>query len=134
MSMLKTKIFSPSLIWIVTSVFMFFIGLILAAMSSLMGDSQLGRFLWITGFLSMLVYVFYSAVLWFRFKKGSAFNNLVTAYIILSLLFTITGLVGAFLTYPDGLKVFLIGLGMMGGYWLIKIFHLVIFTKDSDFE
>lgn len=133
MLMLKSKTFSFSLIWIISSVILFFAGLVIAASSGAIGTKDLGTYMWMFAMLSMLAHVFYSAILWFKFKKGNALNNLVTAYIILAFLFTIGGLVGAVLTYPDGLTTFLVGLGMFGVYWLLKLV-IVIFSKESSFE
>lgn len=131
--MRNSKSLSYSLVWIVASVILFFTGLVVAVTSKMTGVGDLGTFIWVAAALSMLVYVFYSAFLWFKLKKGSAFNNLVTAYIILAFLFVLGGLVGAVLTYPDGLNVFFGGLGMLAFFWIVKLFTF-IFSKESDFQ
>ena len=131
--MLKSKNISFSLVWIVATVILFFTGLVLAVTSTWTGTKNLGTIIWVSSLVSMLAYLFYSAFLWFKFKKGNAWNNFVTAYIILAFLITLGGLVGAFLTYPQGMKTFLIGLGMFGGYWLFKLVGFM-FSKESDFE
>lgn len=133
MSTLKSKTYSITLFWAIFSVILLFAGLVLAASSGSSGTNNLGSIMVMISILSMLVYVFYSVILWFKFKKGNMLNNLVTAYIILSFLFIIGGLVGAFFTYPDGLTAFLVGLGMMGGFWIIKFFTL-IFSKENKLE
>lgn len=133
MSTLKSKTYSVTLFWAISSVILLFAGLVLAASSGSSGTNNLGSTMVMISILSMLVYVFYSVILWFKFKKGNMLNNLVTAYVILSFLFIIGGLVGAFFTYPDGLPAFLVGLGMMGGFWVIKFFTL-IFSKESEVE
>lgn len=133
MSMHKPKTYSATLIWAITSVVLLFIGMILAASSGASGTNNLGSRLVMLSFLSILVYFFYSLIIWFKFKKGNMLNNLVTAYILLSFLMIIGGFIGALLTYPDGMTAFLIGLGMLGGYWLMKFFTL-LFTKESEFK
>lgn len=127
------KTYPVALIWALTSVILMFTGLVLAASSGASGTNNLGATLVMLSFLSLLIYVFYSIFIWFKFKKGKMLGNLVTAYILLSILFILGGLVGAFLTYPDGLTAFLFGLGMLAAFWLTKFFTL-IFTKESEFE
>ena len=122
-----------SLIWIVISVIVLFSGIFVSAAGSLSGLGNMGLYMITGAIISIILYLFFTLIQWFRFKKGEGFNNLVTAFIILAFLFTIGGLIGTFLTYPDGFKFFFVGLGMFALYWLIRLIR-TIFQKEEDFS
>lgn len=119
-----------SLIWIVASVLLLFIGMIVSAAGSLSGLGNLGLIMTVTANISILLYIFYSAFQWFRFKKGDGLSNLVTAYIILAMLFTFGGLIGAFLTFPDAFYFFFAGLGMFALYWFYILFKNILKKEE----
>ena len=107
-----------SLIWIVLTVITLFVGMIVSAAGSLSGFKNLGLYMIAGAIVSIIFYVLYSAFQWFQFRKGEGLANLIIAYIILAILFTLGGLVGAFLTFPDAFYFFFAGLVMFGVYWI----------------
>lgn len=118
-----------SLGWIVVSVLLVFVGSIVSAAGSLSGSRYLGIYITVGGIISILIYIFYSAFQWFKFKKGEGLANLATAYIILAMLFTFGGLIGAFLSFPEAFYYFFVGLGMFALYWFVILFKNV-FSND----
>ena len=119
--------------WIVSSVLLFFIGIFLSASSEWSGFGNLGTYLWVIGLISIFFFTIYSTFLWFKLKKGDGIKNLITAYNLLAFLFTIGGLVGAFLTFPDGFTFFIAGLSMFALYWIVRLI-VTIFKSEEDFQ
>lgn len=119
--------------WIILSVLTFFGGIFLSSTSVLTGNKTLGIVFLTTGILSILIFIFYSISQWFQFKKGHGIKNLITAYVFLAFLFVIGGLIGAFLTFPEGLTYFIIGVTMLGFYYVVKLIK-VLTMKEEDFN
>ncbi|MDO5655098.1 MAG: hypothetical protein Q4G27_03045 [Flavobacteriaceae bacterium] len=118
------------LIWIISSVIMLFTGVFIMAAGSLTGFKSLGMYLTSFAFLSVLIYIFFSAFQWFKFKKGEGIHNLITAYIILALLFTLGGLVAAIFSFPEAFYYFFGGLAMFAIYWLIVLVKNILKTEE----
>ncbi|MGI9526076.1 MAG: hypothetical protein ACR2MS_03080 [Weeksellaceae bacterium] len=132
--MLKSKNFQRfQFYWIIISVTLFFLGLVFASTSVLIGYIPAGQFLLGISSVSIIIYLLVSILQWFKFKKGNGIKNLITAYILLAALLILGGLIGAFLTYPQGMQFFLLGMGMLGGFWILKLIQF-IFMKEEDFH
>lgn len=119
--------------WIILSVLIFFGGIFLSSTSVLTGNKTIGTVFLATGMVSILTFVFYSISQWFQFKKGHGLKNLITAYVFLAFLFVFGGLIGAFLTFPEGLTYFIVGVAMLGFYYVVKLIK-VLTMKEEDFQ
>ncbi|MXV37071.1 hypothetical protein GO491_00050 [Flavobacteriaceae bacterium Ap0902] len=131
--MLRSRTFQKiQFYWIIISIILLFLGLFTASSSIMIGYVPVGQFLMIISGSSILIYLIVAILQWFRFKKGHGFKNFITAYILLSILMILGGLAGALFTYPDGMTIFITGLGLLGGFWVFKLIQF-IFMKEEDF-
>lgn len=109
--------------WAILSVILIVFGLILSSASVLIDNSKAGLFMLLTGVSSFILYMLSSFFMFFKTKKGEVLETLIMAYLFICVSFIIGGLVGAFMSYPDGMNFFLFGLFLFGIYWLGVMFY-----------